>query len=466
MKKEKDLRDELAHRKFKKTNPVFYFIYYMVMHIFVGKKYKPEYKIIDDIRKETGPCFIIWNHLSRLDHINVLSVCYPRRFNIVCAYNEFFRSHLAWAFKHNNVLPKKQYTNDLQTIKAMTKIIRQNGIVGFAPEGLSSNYGTNQPIVPGTAHLFKHFKVPVYFLELRGQYLTNHKTSLDERYGKTYAKLKLMFTKEQIETLSEQEMEDQINLAFKHDEYEWQRDPHILNKKTGELERIKWETHNQTCANLDCICYKCPKCGEEFVMDAKDDHIECKHCGNSAVINEYYDVIPGENSDIPVSPSKWVLWERQEIIREIRENPQYRFTEHVKLGRIPNDHTIKDHKTSEPFAEGELVIDHKGMHFDGAQLDGSPYHFFLSYKEVYTLITMLDITYVNIYVQGEYTDIFPERHSGGKMLLLIEEMHRLHVNYFKNFPWMDYLYKDYKEYDELMRSSYNPKIEYEDGINK
>lgn len=442
MGKKKDLRGELAHRKFKQTNKFFYWIYYTVMHGIVGKKYNPHYEIIDDIKECKTGCFLIWNHLSRLDHINAMSVAYPKRINIICGYNEFFRSHLAWAFKHNNVLPKKNFTNDLQTIKAVTKIMRLNGIVAFAPEGLSSNFGFNQPIVNGTAHLFKHFKVPVYFMELRGQYLTNHKTSLDERYGETYAKLSLMFSPEDIESLSEQEIEDKINLAFKHDEYEWQKEKHI-----------KWETHDMTCTNLDCMCYKCPKCGSEMEMNAEKNHIECKKCGNGAVLDEYYDFKPYEGSIIPESPSKWVIWERQEVIKEIRENPDYKFVEHVHIGTIPNDHLVKDHKTSEVCGEGTLTIDHKGMHFDGVK-DNEPYHFFINYKMLYTLITTLDLTYVNLYVNGEYHDIFPDTRCGGKIVLLVEEMHRLHVNSWKNFPWFDCLYEPYKESDKIAQENY------------
>lgn len=434
MKKEKQtLQQEVARRKFKKTWWPFYFIYYVVMHCFVGKKYKPHYEIVDDINDCKSGCFLIWNHLSRLDHINAMSVCWPRRMNMVAAYNEFFRSHLHWAFKKNNVIPKKQYTNDLQTIKGMGSILKQNGVVAFAPEGLASNYGTNQPIVPGTGRLLKHYKVPVYFMELRGQYLTNHKTCLDERKGATYAKLTLMFSVEDLERLTEQEIEDKINLAFKHDEYEWQKEKHI-----------KWKTNGRILHNMHDICFRCPKCGKE-TMVAEGNKIECTSCGNGATMDDYYEFHPYENAVIPESPSKWVLWEREQIIKEIREDPNYTFTEHVKVGMIPKDHLIKDYKTSEFVSEGELTIDHSGMHYQGIKLDGTPHTFDVSYKVLYTLITMLDISYVNLYINGEYHDIFPSHHTGGKMLLLVEEMHRLHVNYWKNFPWMDYLYEPYKQ---------------------
>ena len=38
---------------------------------------------------------------------------------------------------------------------------------------------------------------------------------------------------------------------------------------------------------------------------------------------------------------------------------------------------------------------------------------------------------------GKYYDVFPKGRKVGKILLLVEEMHRMHVNNWKNFPWMD-----------------------------
>jgi len=59
-----------------------------------------------------------------------------------------------------------------------------------------------------------------------------------------------------------------------------------------------------------------------------------------------------------------------------------------------------------------------------------------------SFITELDSSYFNYYVDGRYYDFFPERKVTYKMILLVEEMHRLHVNTWKNFPWKSYLYEN------------------------
>ena len=429
MGKEINIRKEIATRKFKQTNRFFYWIYRTIMK-FVGKKYHAHYEIVDDVNDCKGPCFVIFNHLSRIDHMYVNEITYPKRVNMLAGYNEFYRSHLHWVFKMNNVLPKKQYINDIVSTKAILSIIKQGGSVTFAPEGLATNDGMNKPIVPHTGNLLKKIGIPVYFVELRGQYLQNTKHCLDERYGETYAKISLLFSPEDLKSLSGDEIDAKINQAFRHDEYEWQKQKHI-----------KWTTNGRMCHRLEDILYKCPKCGSEFSMEGVADQIKCKVCGNGATVDEYYD-FHKLNDDCVIfeTPSKWVNEERISIIKEIRKDAEYSFTENVEIGVLPNDHYLKDYKTSEKVAKGVLTVNHEGMNFKGENT--SLYDFNLSYEELYTVITELDSSYFNVYVNGDYYDIFPERKSTIKISMLVEEMHRLHVNKYKNFPWNDYMYEN------------------------
>ncbi len=429
MKKKLQIREELATRKFKTPNRFLYAIYYHVMKI-VGKKYNAHYEIIDDVNDCKGPCFVIFNHLSRIDHKYVLDITYPKRINMLAGYSEFFRSHLHFAFKLNNVLPKKNYCNDIVGTKAMLSIIKHGGSVTFSPEGLATNDGLNKPIVPKTGHLLKKCGVPVYFVKLRGEYLQNTKHNLEVRRGETYASIQLLLSPEDLEKMTVEEIDDKINLAFKHDEYAWQKEKHI-----------KWQNGGAMCDRLEDILYRCPKCGKEFTMEGKGDTITCSECGNGATLDDYYDLHKlNDDCVIPELVSDWVREERIATIREIRKDENYSFTERVKIGTLPNDRYLKDLKTSEIVGQGLLTVDHDGVRYvDDEKAENN---FNLSYKEIYTVITELDSSYFNIYVNGEYHDIFPERKSSIKISMLIEEMHRLHVNFYKNFPWNDYMYEE------------------------
>ena len=106
------LQEKLAKRKYHRTNWFFCWIYKFIMINIISKKYNIHYDIQDKI-KTKGPAIIVFNHLSRIDHAYVLGATYPRQFNMVAGYSEFFRSHLHFAFKLNNVLPKKNPSNGI-----------------------------------------------------------------------------------------------------------------------------------------------------------------------------------------------------------------------------------------------------------------------------------------------------------------------------------------------------------------
>lgn len=429
MAKKLSISQKLAKRKYKPASKFIYWIYKFVMVDIVGRKYNPKFHIIDKVTDCDGPCFVVFNHLSRIDHLYVMGATYPRVTNMIAGNSEFYRSKFSFVFGLNKVIPKKNYYPDNLTIKAVSKVIKKGGCVTFAPEGLASNDGGNKPVVPGTSKMFKHFKVPVYFCHLEGQYLQNTKVCLDERLGETHATLSLLFTKEDVQSLSVEEMDNILNEKFRSNEYAWNAE-----------RKIKWKTHGRICHRLEDLCYKCPKCGSEFTLKGEGDKIECSHCGNGATMDDYYQFHPYEGAVIPDSPYDWVEWQRQEIIKEIRQNPNYYFEDECQIGNLDEYKLVGKNKTSFIVGEGKVRIDHQGLHYTGTR-KGQPYQFTMGYKDLYTVITSVDASYFNFYYKGEYFDIFPKHQTVGKFILLIEEMHRYHVNTYKNFPWKDYMYE-------------------------
>lgn len=433
MKNKLTLQQKLDKRiqKIHQPSNLIYWGYHMLQKYIVSAKYKKKVHYIDDIRKTTGPAFVIYNHLSRIDHLWFVHTIYPRKMNILAGYNEFFRSHLQFVFKLNQVIPKKIYNDDLTSFRGMRRIIDDGGIICFAPEGMSSIYGTNQPVVPGTGHFLKHYGIPVYYLGIRGSYCAQNKVCLKEKKGPIELEMKLLFSPEDLKKLTNEEINDRINLENKHDEYLWCQEKGYTYKGEGFM-----------TDNLEDICYKCPKCGAELMMHAADDKIWCANCGNGATMNEHYAFEPFEKDCvIPVAPTKWVEYERMEIIKEIRNNPSYSYEVKVKVGCLDKYKYIKKKKTSNLCGEGVFRVDHDGIHFKGTK-NGEPFEFDMDYKKVYTLAMVTDVTNFSLYVGGDFHEFYPETRCAGKLLLLVEEMHRLHVNVWKNFPWNDFMYQN------------------------
>ena len=436
-KKEKQtLQSEVATRKVDFANNLVWNLYDLLAHMpFFAPKYHPTYKIIDNpVDCPTG-CFVIWNHLSRRDYLFLKIMIHKRKFNMVAGYTEFFRSHLAPLFKLARIIPKKPfYNNDMQCIVAMTRIIKKGGIITFSPEGTSSIFGDNQPITPGTARFLKKMNVPVYCADYRGLYLSSNKVDTKDRPGKVEITLYELFDKEDLEKLSPEEIDNKINEVFHHDDYEW-----------NKVKQYKYKGKGRMASNLDDMCYECPKCGKRFTMVAKQDEIQCSNCGNGVRFDERYNMTPLiEDAVLPSTPSRWTHWERQNIIKEIRKDPNFEFKGHYQIGGLPKYKTLKHHKLCEIQGEVDFIVNHDGVHMIGTR-NNEPCEIHMSYKDLYCPCVEDDLKTLTFYPDGVSTDIVINDKKGGYIYMLIQEMHRLHVNYWKNFPWFDYMYENLDE---------------------
>ncbi len=427
----KTLQQQVATRNYKRPNKfIWWFLVHFIAPIAMKQYGKQKLTIKDDIDKYEGAKFIIYNHQSRFDWVNIVKMTKGRRINFVIGYNEFFRSHFKLIFKLVRSIPKKNFTQDIVSIKAMTKIIKEGGIVCFSPEGMSSITGHSQPIAPGTGKFLKHFGVPIYAMKSQGAYLVNHKVCLDNRQGMMEAELCCLLTPEDLKTLSPEEIDAKINEYLWQDDYDWN-----FEKK------YHFKHMENATSHFEDLAYYCPKCGKEFGIVTKGNEIRCEHCGNGATLDDQYMFHPFENAVIPMSLSKWVDLERHNEYLRIKSDPNYEFiVEDCVLGELPKYKYLTHKKTSTPCGKGTVKVNHEGFFFDGER-DGKPFNFKLTYDIFWTLVIVTDCTFTGIYVNGEYLDIIPPKPVIGKLLLMVEEFSRFHFNVWPNFPWMKHIYE-------------------------
>ena len=428
----KTLQQKLANKIYKRPNPIIWWFLVHVVAPFAMKQYgKQMLTVKDDIDKYKGAKFIIYNHRSRFDWVNICKMTKGRRINFVIGYNEFFRSHFKLIFKLVRSIPKKNFTQDIPSVKAMTKIIKDGGIVCFSPEGMSSITGHSQPIAPGTGKFLKHFGVPVYAMKSQGAYLVNHKVCLDNRQGMMEAELCCLLSPEDLATLTPEEIDAKINEYLWQDDYDWN-----FEKK------YHFKHMENATSHFEDLAYYCPKCGKEFGIVTNSNEIKCKHCGNGATLDDQYMFHPYEGAVIPMSLSKWVDLERHNEYLRIKSDPNYEFVvEDCILGELPKYKYLKHKKTSQPCGKGTVKVNHQGFYFDGER-DGKPFNFMLTYDKFWTLVIVTDCTFTGIYVNGEYLDIIPPKPVIGKLLLMVEEFSRFHFNVWPNFPWMKHIYDE------------------------
>lgn len=421
-KETKTLQEKLHARKIKQPPRLVYCALGYLWRILYFKKLGLNVEIRDDPRKCKGPYIIVSNHASRLDYIYTGVVLLPDTLNFVAGYNEFFRSHLAGVFRLLQIIPKKNFTPDIYTIKEIARVLRRGGRVILFPEGMSSIGGGNQPSAIGSGKLLKHFGVPVYVSKISGGYLTSTKYCLDERPGRVEVVIDKLFTPEQLGALSADEIQLRLDEAIHNDDYEWNKTARAAYKSGG---RIAYQLHT--------LLYRCPRCGGELTMHGEGDEIRCSACGNGARLDETYRLIPlDETCVIPDTPKTWFDEERA-LMREAVKDAAFRLTERVKLGMLPRFAYLKNLSTSELVGDGEITLDRGGFHFSGTR-NGEPFRFALEPKLLPTYGMCTDVSRFYTFYEGEFYEFYPETECVAKWLLATEELHRLSGGEWRDFP--------------------------------
>ena len=114
----------------------------------------------------------------------------------------------------------------------------------------------------------------------------------------------MLFTPEDLKEMTPEQIDLKINEAFHHDDYKW-----------NKIARIKYKSKGRIMTNMQDMLYKCPKCGKEMRMDAAHRYIRCLECGNGAIMDDYYDLHPFDDTcKVFETPTDWVDWERVNVM--------------------------------------------------------------------------------------------------------------------------------------------------------
>jgi 1-acyl-sn-glycerol-3-phosphate acyltransferase len=397
----------------------------LIVKVLFLKKLGISFQYQVNLRDYPSPYIVVSNHASRLDYIYASLAFLPYSLNYVAGYNEFFRSHLAGIFRWMQVIPKKNFISDPYTIREMKRILAKGGRVVLFPEGMSSISGFNQPCMIATGKLLKHCGLPVLMMKIAGAYLTSPKYSILERPGRVDVLVDSLFSPEDLADMSAGEIQRKLDKAIAQDDYQWNKEKRVVYAGKGEMAR-----------NLHTLLYWCPKCNREFTMRGEGDRIVCSNCGNGAVLNEYYDLIPLDGTCvIPATPRIWFDMERQNVRTWIRSG-DFELRERVKLGVLPKYRYLKNQATSEIAGAGEILLNREGFHFTGER-EGAAFSFSIRPENLPTYGMCTDVSRFYTFYNREFLEFFPEGETTAKWLLAAEENHRLAGGRWQDFPQED-----------------------------
>ena len=236
------------------------------------------------------------------------------------------------------------------------------------PEARLSTAGKFEDIQDGTFYFLKKSGVPVYTIKICGDYLASPKWGDGLRRGSVVeAELDILFTKEQIEALSVEEIKAGVLERLYYDEYAWlDTHPEIRYRK-------KTLAHG-----LENVLSICPICKSRYTLKTGGHDIYCERCGHIGTLDDRYAFKDGKPFK---NPLEFYEWQVKVIEREILENEDYTLTSAVTLCmRSPDGKTMLREAGT-----GTATLSRQGLVYKGT-LNGEDKRIEFPLADIYRLL--------------------------------------------------------------------------------
>lgn len=255
----------------------------------------------NEIRRKSGGFVVIANHECALDFVNLIGLC-PRRMTFVISRSFYSTLPLQRIFDRIGVLPKQQFQTELADLKRMKAVVSAGEPLVLYPAGLMCEDGRSTPIPQGTWSLFRLLNVDIYMARTTGAYHVMPKWSKHLRPGRTYMDVYRLFTREELHSLSKEEIRRRTEEALSFDAY-------------AEQDRLRIPYHRgDNVEGLEQVVYQCPDCRRKYTIRAKGNTLRCDSCGFSASADSYGFLYSASN--IPRYISQW----NRDILRSLEED--------------------------------------------------------------------------------------------------------------------------------------------------
>ena len=314
------------------------------------------------------PSIILCNHGSFIDFLFAETLLLKVRPSFVVARLYFYHKFVGWLLRQLGCFPKSMFALDLESTKNCLRVLKEGRVLAMMPEARLSTAGTFEDIQDGTFPFLKKTGVPVYTVKLKGDYLSNPKWGKGFRRGSVVeAELDLLFTPEELQTLSVAEIQEAVEQRLYYDEHKW------LESKPELRYRSK-----RMAEGLENILTTCPKCGRKFCLHTKGNALSCDRCGPLTTVDERYRFTGG----VPfLHHGQWYEAQRAALEREILSDPDYVLESEVTL-RLPSQ---DGRSLTRPAGEGICRLDRSGLTYKGT-VDGQEEERFFPIDKIYRLL--------------------------------------------------------------------------------
>ena len=268
------------------------------------------------------PYVLLCNHNAFLDFKVTTKALFPHGGNNVVAIDGFI--HREGLLRKAGCICKRKFTNDTMLIRHLlyVKNVLKEVIILY-PEARYSLVGTNEKIPDSLGKLMKLLKIPVVTLITKGHHIDAPVWNLKPKNNPVAATVQQIVTQEEVESMTQEEINARIDAYFVYDDYQWQKDNEIKITSPKRAE------------GLHKVLYQCPSCKTEHKMDSKDNSLFCTACKKEYVLDEYNQLHATsgvtEFSHIP----DWYRWEREQVKQQILAGTYY-IKDEVDVDSLPN----------------------------------------------------------------------------------------------------------------------------------
>ena len=320
------------------------------------------------IKGVKSPVLALANHCSTIDVVLTLQTLLPKKYNIVAGRDLFTWPALKPFIRKFGAIPKSQFSIDLAAMRTM-KTATDDGLnVLIYPEGKTSLDGRQAYLAPAIAKFIKFMDCNVVMVHTVGAYLTRPRYTKGFRKGRVETKAYVLFTQEQVRSLSNKDLYEGVCKAMEYNDHVWQRENNI---------RFASEA---PAANLNYLLYKCPKCGAEYENESDGKVITCLSCGNKAEYTEYGEIKTVGDSMVFERIDLWYDFQKEAVTEELKKG-NFEISKEVTL--LYED--VLDASFKEA-GEGTLTIKDGEIFYIGTK-DGEPFEMRQSLASMSTIVT-------------------------------------------------------------------------------
>lgn len=263
------------------------------------KRYRIEF-IEGNMRDLKPPFVVIGNHTNNWDPF-ILSCKISEPIHFVTSVEQFRSRTMRFLLGLAGCIPKTKAMSDATTVKSIFHVRNRGDVVGIFPEGKRCWDGKTEEILYPTAKVLKSLGVPVVAFQVNGAYLSHPRWAVTSRKGKIQINYGILFTPEQLKTLSADEIYEKMCAALRTNEYSWQEERMIpfVGKRLAE--------------RLERVLFLCPKCGQVGRLYSKGDTLTCLACGETVTYNQYGYFEKDGGEPHFKSVLEWNQWQLKEL---------------------------------------------------------------------------------------------------------------------------------------------------------